>query len=166
MLVGDLRRRSPVPLIVIGMDRDPVTAARMLESGADDCVGRPVEPNELAARVRAVLRRARRPFDLSRHALEVGDIRIEPATRIVSVNTKVIHCTAIEYDIVEYLARQAGTVVSRDELTMAVCGRHATPLDRALDVHISHLRRKLRHLGPRIVTVRGVGHMLAVTIAG
>jgi DNA-binding response OmpR family regulator len=161
----ELRRLSPIPLIAISIDRDPVAAARLLDSGADDCVGRPVEPSELVARIRAVLRRIRRPPALLDRPLEVGDMRIEPTTRSVSVKGHVIHCTAIEYDILEPLARHAGTVVSREALAIAACGRDPTPLDRALDVHISHLRRKLRHLGPRIVTVRGVGYMLAVATA-
>lgn len=164
-LVQELHRHSAIPLIVISIDRDPVAAARLLESGADDCVGRPVEPSELVARVRAVLRRGTRPPAHPDRVLEVGDILIESSTRSVSVKGQVIPCTAMEYDILEPLARNAGTVVSRDALIVAACGRHATPLDRALDVHISRLRRKLRDLGPRIVTVRGTGYMLAVTPA-
>lgn len=98
----------------------------------------------------------------SRHEpLLVGELRIEPAARTVSLNGDVIACTSMEYAIVEYLARKAGDVVPRDELSEAVCGRVASPLDRAIDVHISHLRRKLRQHRHRIVTVRGVGYMLA-----
>jgi two-component system response regulator CpxR len=104
----------------------------------------------------------RQAFQTVTQPIEVGVIRIEPSARRVTVNAVAVDCTTIEYSILEYLARRAGTVVSRDELMEAVSGRHAAPLDRSLDVHISHLRRKLRHVGRRIVTVRGVGHMLAV----
>jgi two-component system, OmpR family, response regulator CpxR len=93
--------------------------------------------------------------------LQAGNIRLDPGARIVLADSHAIGCTSIEFDILEYLARQAGQVVSREKLILDVCGRHATPLDRALDVHISHLRRKLRHVGRPIVTVRGVGYMLA-----
>jgi two-component system, OmpR family, response regulator CpxR len=97
--------------------------------------------------------------------LDIGGIRVDPAARAVSVETDVIDCTSIEYDLIEFLARHAGRVVSREELCSAVCGRDASPLDRAVDVHISHLRRKLKHYRTRIVTVRGVGYMLALTDA-
>jgi two-component system, OmpR family, response regulator CpxR len=86
---------------------------------------------------------------------------VDPAERSVAVNGNVIACTSMEYDILEYLARKAGDVVARDELSEAICGRVASPLDRAIDVHISHLRRKLCDYRHRIVTVRGVGYMLA-----
>jgi two-component system response regulator CpxR len=162
-LTLDICHRSSIPLIIISADRDPANAARLLENGADDCIGRPVEPDELIARVRAVLRRARRPFDTPHQPIEVGNIRIDPQARVVTVDSTVIHCTSIEYDILEYLARRAGKVISRQELVLAVCGRDASPLDRSLDVHISHLKRKLRQYGKQIVTVRGVGYMLAMT---
>jgi two-component system response regulator CpxR len=161
LLLRNLRRKSHVPLIVIAADRDPGAAATLLESGADDCISRPVDPGELVARVRAVLRRTFGPCGTaSTQFLEAGDIRIEPATRIVSVEAAIVDCTAIEYDILEYLARRLGEVVLREELMLAVCGRQSTPLDRALDVHISHLRRKLGAAGERIVTIRGIGYML------
>jgi two-component system, OmpR family, response regulator CpxR len=96
-----------------------------------------------------------------REPLIVGGLRIDPATRTVSVSGDVIACTSMEYDLVEYLARKAGHIVPRDELSEAVCGRRASPLDRAVDVHVSHLRRKLRQHRHRIVTVRGIGYMLA-----
>jgi DNA-binding response OmpR family regulator len=98
---------------------------------------------------------------VSHQPVRAGNIRLDPGARVVSVDSEVIECTSIEYEILEYLARQAGRVVSREKLVLAVCGRHPSPLDRALDVHVSHLRRKLRHVGRRIVTVRGVGYMLA-----
>jgi two-component system, OmpR family, response regulator CpxR len=98
--------------------------------------------------------------------LLVGELRVDPAARAVSLNGNAIPCTSMEYDIVEYLARRAGDVVPRDELSEAVCGRVASPLDRAVDVHISHLRRKLCAYRNRIVTVRGVGYMLAAPRSG
>jgi two-component system response regulator CpxR len=92
----------------------------------------------------------------------VGELRIEPARRSVSANGAVVACTSMEYDILEYLARRAGEVVPRDALSAAACGRVASPLDRAIDVHVSRLRRKLHPHHQRIVTIRGVGYMLAV----
>ena len=83
------------------------------------------------------------------------------ASRLVWVDGCVVGLTSAEYDILEYLAREVGRVVSRDELMEASCRRQASPLDRALDVHISHLRRKLRQHGSHIRTVRGIGYMMA-----
>jgi DNA-binding response OmpR family regulator len=161
LLVHEVRRRAAVPLIVISFDRDPINSASLLDSGADDCIGRPVDRDDLVARIRAVLRRSRRPLCPTREVVRVGDMRIDPTARTVSVNGNVVDCTTLEYDIVEYLARHAGTVVSRDQLFAAVCGRDASSVDRAIDVHISHLRRKLQPHGQRIVTVRGAGYLLA-----
>jgi DNA-binding response OmpR family regulator len=161
LLLRNLRRGNHVPLIVILVDRDPGLAATLLESGADDCLLRPVDSGELVARVRAVLRRTSGPRGTaSARFLEAGDIRIDPTTRVVSVKAAIVDCTAIEYEILEYLARRLGETVLREELMLAVCGRQSTPLDRALDVHMSHLRRKLGIAGERIVTIRGAGYML------
>jgi two-component system response regulator CpxR len=164
-LVRDVLRHGPVPLIVITPDRDPVSAARILDSGADDCIGRPVCCDDVVARVRAVLRRSHALPPPLPSPLDVGDLRIDGATRSVFVDAHAVNCTSIEFDILEELARAAGRVVSRDRLSAAVCGRAASPFDRAIDVHVSHLRRKLRPHRLRIVTVRGIGYMLAAPLA-
>jgi two-component system, OmpR family, response regulator CpxR len=93
--------------------------------------------------------------------LVVGEIVVVPAARLVRVGGHAIALTSIEFAILEHLAREAGRIVSRDALMIGVCGREASPLDRALDVHISHLRRKLHRCGSQIVTVRSVGYLLA-----
>jgi DNA-binding response OmpR family regulator len=93
--------------------------------------------------------------------LEAGNIVVVPPARSVIVDGRRIALTSVEYGILERLAREAGRVVSRDQLMQAACGREASPLDRALDVHISHLRRKLHPCGSQIVTVRSVGYVLA-----
>ena len=161
-LVHDIRRRSSVPLIVMSADQAPTDEVKLLDHGADDCIERPGECGALIARVRALLRRTERSFDVS-HPVHTGNIRLDPGARLVFADSAPIKCTSVEYDILEYLARRAGHVVSREKLVLAVYGRQQTPLDRALDVHVSHLRRKLRHAGRRIVTVRGVGYMLAAS---
>lgn len=97
---------------------------------------------------------------LTHGAIEVGDLRIEPASRMARIDGRCVDLTSMEYDILEYLAREAGRIVARDELMASVCGRQASPFDRAVDVHISHLRRKLRDHAGHILTVRGVGYML------
>jgi two-component system response regulator CpxR len=159
-LVHDMRRRGPIPLIVIAEADDPVAPAGYLDAGADDCIARPVRRDDVVARIRAVLRRTERA---DAHVRQEGneDLRIDPSTRSVVTDGNVVPCTPAEYDILECLTRATGRVISRDELSVAACGRPASPLDRSIDVHISRLRRKLRHHGQRIVTVRGAGYMLA-----
>ena len=159
-LVHDMRRRGPIPLIVIAEVDDQVGPAGYLDGGADDCIARPVRRDDVVARIRAVLRRTGRadaPVDQAGNE----DLRIDPSTRSVVTDGNVAPCTPAEYDILECLTRAIGRVVSRDELSVAACGRPASPLDRSIDVHISRLRRKLRHHGQRIVTVRGIGYKLA-----
>ncbi len=93
---------------------------------------------------------------------EAGGVRLECAARRARVEGASVDLTAVEFDLLEYLVRHAGRKVLRDDLTRAAWGRQASPLDRSLDVHISRLRRKLKPGGARIVTVRGVGYLLAV----
>jgi DNA-binding response OmpR family regulator len=112
--------------------------------------------------VRQMVRQLRSRTATRGEVLEVGTILIVPASRSVRVDGMTVDVTSLEYSILERLARNAGGVVSREELMLHTCGREASPLDRSLDVHISHLRRKLREGGAQIVTVRGVGYMLAV----
>lgn len=165
-MVREIRNSTPVPLIVMSALRRPTDLVAALENGADDYVGGPSEPEEIVARVRAVLRRGSRRRPLAGEVIGAGGIRIEPAARISRVDGIAIELTAIEFDILEYLVREAGRTVSRDELMVAVCRREASPLDRSLDVHISHLRRKLHPRGPQIMTIRGVGYMFAASGRG
>jgi two-component system response regulator CpxR len=92
-------------------------------------------------------------------ALEAGGVRLVPSAREVRCAGAAVDVTTVEYDLLEYLVRAAGRAVSRDELTAALYRRRATPFDRALDVHVSNLRKKLGRHGARIRTVRGVGYL-------
>jgi DNA-binding response OmpR family regulator len=118
-------------------------------------------PAGLAMRVRALLRDPGPCTGAPVQALVVGNICVEPCTRSVTIEGVPVKCTSVEYAILECLARDAGRVVSRAELMLSACERELSPLDRALDVHVSRIRRKLRHSGAEIVTVRGTGYMLA-----
>ena len=106
----------------------------------------------------AAARRSRRGRDRRGRRRAVGVRR-----RRARVEGASVDLTAVEFDLLEYLVRHAGRKVLRDDLTRAAWGRQASPLDRSLDVHISRLRRKLKPGGARIVTMRGVGYMLAVS---
>ncbi len=156
------RLRSTVPIIVVSPHRHRAELVAALESGAADYIAGPLDPDEVIARIRAVLRRERPRQSLSGQTLDVGGIQIAPAARAVRVCGALVELTSVEYDILEYLVREAGRAVSRDELMAAACRRQASPLDRSLDVHVSHLRRKLLSHGTRIRTVRGIGYMMAL----
>lgn len=159
-VLKQIRRRSEVPVIMLtarGEQRDRIAG---LESGADDYLPKPFGPHELLARVRAVLRRSSGRFAWKDTAVSVGDVRLNPHTREVWKNERPIEVTSIEFDILDLLMRSAGRVVSRDELSSALYQRQSTPFERALDVHVSHLRKKLEQ-GERVLirTVRGVGYL-------
>ena len=161
--VRAFRGHSTLPLVVISLLTRAADPIATLESGADDYVGGPFDPEEVVARVRAVLRRQRvdRVATVVNGVAEAGGVRLECSARQACVEGASVALTAVEFDLLEYLVRHAGRKVLRDDLTRAAWGRQASPLDRSLDVHISRLRRKIR-AGARIVTVRGVGYMLAV----
>jgi two-component system response regulator CpxR len=128
-----------------------------LELGADDYVPKPFNPRELAARIRAVLRRTEpRPQD---GQIDVNGVTLNPGSREAFCDGSPVELTTIEFDILEQLMRAAGRVLSRDQLMEAIYGRKSGPFDRAMDMHISHLRKKLECGGRALIkTVRGVGY--------
>jgi two-component system response regulator CpxR len=162
-----IRESSKVPVLMLTARGDDVDRIVGLEIGADDYLPKPFNPRELAARVRAILRRSggREGLENSQ-TLVVGDVEIEPGTRLVRRAGNVVELTAVEYDVLEKLLRAAGRIMTRDELSRDVLGRSASPFDRSIDMHISNLRKKLGHQvgsAERIKTVRGVGYIYVQT---
>jgi len=158
-LLEQLRRRKDLPVIMLTARVQQKDRIQGLNAGADDYLPKPFDPDELLARVRAVLRRAE-PGPRSETAdIIVGSLRLNPATREVWSAGSPVELTAMEFDLLDLLIRSAGRVVSRDQITAALFEREATPYDRFLDVHISHLRKKLREGRKLIRTIRGVGYM-------
>ena len=157
-LLQQLRRRKRVPVIMLTARVQQQDRIQGLDAGADDYLPKPFDPDELLARIRAVLRRTESRVDIPSSALTIGSVRLEPVAREVWSNGKLVELTSTEFDLLDLLMRSAGRVISRDEITAALFEREATPYDRFLDVHISHLRKKL-HNGPRLIrTIRGVGY--------
>lgn len=154
-LLKQLRTKSRVPVLMLTARGEDVDRIVGLELGADDYLAKPFNPRELIARIRAILRRAQSP---SQGRLEVNGVTIDPGTREVTCDGHPIEMTTLEFDILEVLMRSAGHVVSRDALMESMYNRKATPFDRSIDMHVSHLRKKLELDRTLIKTVRGVGY--------
>ncbi len=160
-VLRQLRRRSAVPVIMLTARTEHGDRIEGLNAGADDYLPKPFSPDELLARIQAVLRRAGRGPALKAEVLEANGIKLNSNSREVHREGELVEITSIEYDILEVLVRSAGRVVSRDDLARFLYNRQANPLERALDVHVSHLRKKLERGRPLIRTVRGVGYLFA-----
>jgi len=162
-----LRASSTVPVLLLtarGQDVDRIVG---LELGADDYLPKPFNPRELVARIRAILRRTRGEApekQAPQTSVRVGDVELNPATRTVLRGGEAVDLTAVEFNLLDVLLREAGRVVTRDELAKIALGRLFSPYDRSIDMHISKLRKKLGEDGKggeRIKTVRGVGYIYA-----
>jgi len=157
-VLEQLRRRKNLPVIMLTARAQQHDRILGLNAGADDYLPKPFDPDELLARIQAVLRRT----DTAKGHGKIitnGDIQLSPALREVQVAGSQVELTAMEFDLLEMLMRSAGRVVSRDEITVALFKREATPYDRFLDVHISHLRKKLDAGRSLIRAIRGVGYV-------
>ncbi|MGD0580193.1 MAG: response regulator transcription factor [Bryobacteraceae bacterium] len=160
-----LRAERGTPVLMLTARAESESRIRGLNEGADDYLPKPFEPTELLARVNAILRRTRGPARDPLLPVEIGGIRLDPSTRAVTKNGNAVEVTTIEFDILEMLMRAAGHVVSRDELAQRLYNRPASPYDRSIDVHISHLRKKLDGATDLIRTIRGAGYQLALETA-
>jgi DNA-binding response OmpR family regulator len=156
-----LRRRSDLPVIILTARVQHQDRILGLNAGADDYLLKPFDPDELLARIRAVLRRTDTAHWKGSTEVTIGDVRINATTREVWIAGSPVELTEMEFDLLEMLMRSAGRVISRDELTLALFERTAAPYDRILDVHISHLRKKLEGGRSLIRTIRGVGYVFA-----
>jgi len=163
-LCREWRRDTSVPIIMLtarGTETDRVVG---LELGADDYVVKPFGVAEVAARIRAVLRRARPNHEPSPGPVVLGALNVDPSTRGATLDGRDLELTRKEFDLLERLARDAGRVVSREDLMADVWDENWFGSTKTLDVHIGFLRRKLGDdaSDPRYLrTVRGVGFLLA-----
>jgi DNA-binding response OmpR family regulator len=131
-----------------------------LDAGADDYIPKPFAPHELLARIRAVLRRTGQVPAAASTPVAIGKIRLDPRRREVWKGRLRVDVTSIEFDILDILMHAAGRVVSRDQLAADLSHREFTTSQRFIDVHISHLRKKLETGNePLIRSVRGVGYL-------
>ena len=158
-VLTQVRRRSQVPVIVLTARTSREDRVRGLQIGADDYLCKPFAPEELIARMRAVLRRVGHPVGLPA-VVRIGNITLNPRTRRVDRAGIDLQLTQHEFDVLDLLMRSAGRVVSREEIASALYHRELMPFERSLDVHISHLRKKLEQGDkPLITAIRGAGYM-------
>jgi two-component system, OmpR family, response regulator len=153
------RIAGDIPVIMLTARDEEADRVAGLEVGADDYVPKPFSPRELAARVKAVLRRAGRAPG-SGDVLELGPLTLARAAREVRVDGREVELTQREFDLLEYLIRHVGQVVSRDQLLETVWGFASLGETRTVEVHVAQLRKKLGH--PELIrTVRGLGYKAA-----
>ena len=164
-LLRELRTTSDVPVLLLTARGDELDRIVGLEIGADDYLPKPFNARELLARIRAIGRRNAREVRGAggpKQPVTVGDVELDPGSRTITLNGKVVEVTTVEFNLLEMLLRSAGNVVSRDEIALSVLGRELSPFDRSIDVHISKLRKKLGDLPngrERIKTIRNTGYM-------
>ena len=155
-LLHKVRERSEVPVIMLTARGEASDRIAGLEGGADDYVPKPFVPGELVARIRAVLRRR---LGGKGDLLLAGDLKIEVSMRRVLRDDQEIPLTSAEFDILLILVRRSGECVTRDELTKQVLGRPVGVSDRAIDNHISSLRRKLGAQVGNTERIRCIRHL-------
>ena len=162
-VLRNLRKQSRIPVLILTARGDDVDRIVGLEIGADDYLPKPFNPRELMARVRAILRRAHGEAQAAAgEKVTVGDVELDPASRVVRRSGDPVELTSVEFALLEALMRAAGQVVTRETLAQNVLGRRFMPYDRSIDVHVSKLRRKLGDQSAdaeRIKTIRGVGYV-------
>jgi DNA-binding response OmpR family regulator len=161
-----LRERHVVPIIMLTARGDEVDRVLGLEVGADDYVTKPFSLRELVARVRAVLRRIE--LDASRSGgsedegpgppIRVGPLLVDPASHAATLDGEELRLTRTEFLLLHLLVRNPGRAFSRDYLLRRLWSDDYEGLDRTVDTHVAHLRRKLGPFGERIATVWGVGY--------
>ena len=146
-----------VPVIMLTARDEERDRIAGLEEGADDYVSKPFSPRELTARVRAVLRRVDREAGGSPDVIELGPLVLSGGAREVWIDGAEVELTQREFDLLEYLARHPGQVVTRDQLLAHVWGFVSPGETRTVEVHVAQLRKKLGR--PELIrTVRGLGY--------
>ncbi|WP_341502341.1 response regulator transcription factor [Gallaecimonas sp. GXIMD4217] len=156
-----LRQKSQVPVLMLTARGDEVDRVLGLELGADDYVPKPFSHRELVARIQAILRR------LAPQAQAVSGLEVDPHSLVARYQGQQLELTAAEFRVLAALFERPGEVVSKDDICKAAFGRRLQPFDRHIDIHISHIRKKLARIQDNnlIRTQRGVGYQL-VTEAG
>jgi OmpR family response regulator RpaB len=160
-LCRTIRKESDLPIVMLTARGDVMDRVVGLELGADDYLPKPFEPRELVARVQTVLRRRVATAAPDPGVLVFEGLSIDPARREVRRHGEVVELTGTEFELLHLLAREAGRVLSRDDILNHLRGHEAELLTRAVDIVVSRLRRKLEPLDC-IKTLRNAGYSLAL----
>jgi two-component system response regulator RegX3 len=158
-----LRSRGAVPVIMVTARDSEIDKVVGLELGADDYITKPYSTRELVARIRAVLRRGAESDDASSPILQAGPVRMDVDRHVVNVHGQQTSLPLKEFDLLEYLIRNAGRVLTRGQLIDRVWGSDYVGDTKTLDVHVKRLRAKIEPdpAAPRyLITVRGLGYKL------
>ena len=163
-VLRQLRRTSNIPVLMLTARGDDTERIVGLEIGADDYLPKPFNPRELVARIRAILRRTE-PEQIPNSKLQVDDIEVSIGARSAKKDGEDLNLTAVEFDLLVALLKNAGKIINKEELSETVLDRKLSPYDRSLDMHISNLRKKLgtRDDDERIKTIRSVGYIYTVS---
>lgn len=159
-----LRARMDVPILMVTARGEEADRVMGLEGGADDYISKPFSSRELLARIRAHTRRAQGLVGPRASVITAGSLVIDPVARRATLAGVDLPLTTYELDLLRVLAERAGRVLTREQLVDSVRGSPDEAFDRSIDVHVSHLRRKLGDdpKNPRIIkTVRGIGYLFA-----
>ena len=160
-----LRHHSNVPVIMLTARDGDVDRVVGLEMGADDYVSKPVNPRELVARIRAVLRRMGAGEAMPAGEIAVGLVRLDGASRTAWSGDRKLDLTTAEFNLLQHLLRNAGRIVAREEISAVAFGRrYSVAADRNVDTLVSKVRRKLGRasdMEDRIKTIRNVGYLYA-----
>ena len=156
-----IRAESRTPVLMLTARGDANDRVLGLEMGADDYLPKPFDPSELAARIRAVLRRSK-SGPLPSTPLVVGDMELDTGSRTVRRKGEPLNLTTVEFDLLKVLMSAAGQVVDREGLAREILGREFSPFDRSIDTHVYNLRKKLGAFpdgSDRIKGIRGIGYL-------
>src|SRR5688572_8174103 len=155
-----IRETSDLPIIMLTAKGDETDRVVGLELGADDYLAKPFSPRELLARLRALVRRAQ--SRVVRRPLQISGVSVDLEGRRVEHRGEEVELTGLEFDVLCALMQRAGRVVARSSLLELAGRSDVTVSDRTVDVHVSHLRKKLSDDPPRLIrTIRGVGYMFS-----
>lgn len=164
-VLRELRRQGDTPVLMLTARGEETDRILGLELGADDYLPKPCNPRELAARLRAILKRSSTSAPAAATTLTVGLTRLDPSNRSATYSGADLALTSAEFNVLHILLSQAGQVVDKDTLCMDALGRPLAAYDRSVDVHVSKIRRKLAAQGgdDLIVSVRGAGYQFRQT---